>query len=71
MLNYTDLYLIGLDGIDTSGDFLTLNIDRTTSLITLGLNLNIAKEIGLQMEQYDIDMVVLQSVPLYGTGSFK
>lgn len=71
MLNYTNLYLIGLDGMDTTRDFLTLNVDKNASLITLGLNLSVNNEIGVQMEQYDVDMVLLQTVPLYGIGSFK
>lgn len=57
--------------MDTTGDFLTLNVDKNASLITLGLNLSVNNEIGVQMEQYDVDMVVLQSIPLYGSGSFK
>lgn len=71
MLNYTNLYLIGLDGMDTTRDFLTLNVDKNASLITLGLNLSVNNEIGVQMEQYDVDMVLVQTVPLYGIGSFK
>lgn len=71
MLNYTNLYLIGLDGMDTTRDFLTLNVDKNASLITLGLNLSVNNEIGVQMEQYDVDMVLVQTVPLYGSGSFK
>lgn len=57
--------------MDTTRDFLTLNVDKNASLITLGLNLSVNNEIGVQMEQYDVDMVVLQSIPLYGSGSFK
>lgn len=71
VLNYTNLYLIGLDGMDTTRDFLTLNVDKNASLITLGLNLSVNNEIGVQMEQYDVDMVLVQTVPLYGSGSFK
>ncbi|KAH1014064.1 hypothetical protein HUJ04_002959 [Dendroctonus ponderosae] len=69
-IHFTRIYLYGLDGLVVNTQTINIQWNSSSQTLILGLNISVPNEVGIVIEDYDIDLGLINIIPLYGAGNF-